>query len=107
MTDRTDPSQLTLPLDDFLVRGQNPGIPRASRVFCNRNLKMSAITWVGFDMDYTLAIYDQLAMDRLSIDATVKKLVERAFAGTPEVVDRLEPLEERLLGLLEDRAREK
>jgi HAD superfamily 5'-nucleotidase-like hydrolase len=78
-----NPSQLTLPLDDFFVRGQNPGIPRASRIFCNRNLKMSAIAWVGFDMDYTLAIYDQAAMDELSIRATVEKLVLR---GYPEFI---------------------
>lgn len=36
---------------------------------------------VGFDMDYTLAIYDQDAMDRLSIEWTVRKLVE---SGYPE-----------------------
>ncbi|MGH7331016.1 MAG: HAD-IG family 5'-nucleotidase, partial [Polyangiaceae bacterium] len=37
----------------------------------------------GFDMDYTLAIYDQPEMDRLSIEATQKKLVWR---GYPEFV---------------------
>ena len=50
-------------------------IPRASRVFVNRTLRMDQIDWVGFDMDYTLAIYKQDEIDRLSIDATVKKLV--------------------------------
>ena len=40
---------------------------------------MGSITWVGFDMDYTLAIYDQPEMDRLSIDATVEKLVKRGY----------------------------
>jgi HAD superfamily 5'-nucleotidase-like hydrolase len=82
MADKSEapnPSQLTLPLGDFFVRGQNPGIPRANRVFCNRNLKMSAISWIGFDMDYTLAIYDQAAMDELSIRATVEKLVLRGY----------------------------
>jgi HAD superfamily 5'-nucleotidase-like hydrolase len=82
MVDKTEPpnpSQLTLPLDDFLMRGEKPGILRGQRVFCNRNLKMSAITWVGFDMDYTLAIYDQAAMDELSIRATVEKLVLRGY----------------------------
>lgn len=48
-------------------------------MFCNRNLRMTGIAWVGFDMDYTLAIYDQPAMDRLSIDATVKKLIGRGY----------------------------
>jgi HAD superfamily 5'-nucleotidase-like hydrolase len=70
--------QLVLPLDDFL-RSAGPGIPRPRRVFCNRNLRMSGISWVGFDMDYTLAIYDQPAMDELSIRATVEKLVKRGY----------------------------
>ena len=40
---------------------------------------MSTIAYVGFDMDYTLAIYDQPEMDRLSIEATVTKLVKRGY----------------------------
>jgi 5'-nucleotidase len=70
--------QLVLPLDDFL-RSAGPGIPRPRRVFCNRALRMAGISWVGFDMDYTLAIYDQPAMDELSIRATVEKLVLRGY----------------------------
>ena len=66
-------NQLVLPLDDFLSRAHGPGIARPRRVFCNRNLRMSGISWVGFDMDYTLAIYDQPAMDELSIRATTQK----------------------------------
>jgi len=76
--------QLALPLDDFASRdARGPGIPRPTRVFCNRNLKMSGISWVGFDMDYTLAIYDQPAMDDLSIRATIAKLIKR---GYPEFI---------------------
>ncbi len=71
--------QLVLPLDDFLARATGPGIPRTRRVFCNRNLRMAGVSWVGFDMDYTLAIYDQPAMDDLSIRATVAKLVKRGY----------------------------
>jgi 5'-nucleotidase len=48
-------------------------------MFCNRNLRMTGIAWVGFDMDYTLAIYNQPEMDRLSIVATQKKLVLRGY----------------------------
>ncbi len=40
---------------------------------------MSGIAWVGFDMDYTLAIYDQPAMDDLSIRATIAKLIARGY----------------------------
>jgi 5'-nucleotidase len=40
---------------------------------------MESVEWVGFDMDYTLAIYRQEEIDRLSIEATVKKLVDRGY----------------------------
>jgi 5'-nucleotidase len=44
---------------------------------------MSGIAWVGFDMDYTLAIYNQKEMDELSIRATIEKLIAR---GYPEFI---------------------
>ena len=72
-------SQLVLPIDEFHSQLHGPGIARPRRVFCNRNLRMSGISWVGFDMDYTLAIYDQPAMDQLSIKATVDKLILRGY----------------------------
>jgi len=62
-------------------------IARPNRVYCNRNLKMSGISWVGFDMDYTLAVYDQLAMDELSIRATLAKLILR---GYPKFIETLQ-----------------
>jgi len=71
--------QLQLALDDFTSGTRGPGIPRPTRVFCNRNLKLSGISWIGFDMDYTLAIYDQPAMDDLSIRATIEKLIKRGY----------------------------
>lgn len=40
---------------------------------------MTSIGWVGFDMDYTLAIYDQARMDSLSVEATVERLVRRGY----------------------------
>jgi 5'-nucleotidase len=78
----TQAQQLILPLDDFTTRPATT-IPRPRRIFCNRDLRMTGIAWVGFDMDYTLAIYDQPEMDRLSIEATQRKLVLR---GYPEFV---------------------
>jgi 5'-nucleotidase len=81
-----NPNQLTLPLEEFLApahAGSAPGIARHRRVFCNRNLRMSGIAWVGFDMDYTLAIYNQKEMDELSIRATIEKLIAR---GYPEFI---------------------
>ena len=75
--------QLSLALDEFLARSPSPGIARPRQIFCNRNLRMSNIAWVGFDMDYTLAIYNQPEMDELSIRATLEKLVAR---GYPEFI---------------------
>ncbi|WP_245677690.1 HAD-IG family 5'-nucleotidase [Chondromyces crocatus] len=49
----------------------------------NRHLRLGQIDWVGFDMDYTLAIYNQTEMDALSIQGTMGKLVAR---GYPESV---------------------
>jgi hypothetical protein len=43
----------------------------------NRSLKMTSVQWIGFDMDYTLAICDQAKMDSLQVDATVQRLVKR------------------------------
>jgi 5'-nucleotidase len=40
---------------------------------------MAQLSWIGFDMDYTLAIYNQAAMDDLSIVATAEKLVARGY----------------------------
>jgi HAD superfamily 5'-nucleotidase-like hydrolase len=47
---------------------------------------MTSISWVGFDMDYTLAIYDQGRMDSLSVVETVKRLVQRGYPGYLEKV---------------------
>ena len=62
--------QLALPLSGLTPHAEPTRIPRTRRVFVNRNLKMAGIDWVGFDMDYTLAIYNQAEMDKLSIRAT-------------------------------------
>ena len=72
--------QLDLPLTGLIPQPEPTRIPRTRRVFVNRNLKMAGIDWVGFDMDYTLAIYRQAEMDRLSIQATVDKLTRRGYA---------------------------
>jgi HAD superfamily 5'-nucleotidase-like hydrolase len=79
--------QLILPLPGILPDLRDGiGIARADRVFVNRNLRMTGIEWVGFDMDYTLAIYRQQAMDALSIELTAERLVRR---GYPAYLTRL------------------
>jgi hypothetical protein len=53
-------------------------------IFCNRELKMSHIKAIGFDMDYTLAQYQQPAFDQLAFDGAKEKLVHKL--GYPETV---------------------
>jgi len=52
-------------------------VARKNRVFCNRNLRMDTIEMIGFDMDYTLALYHQDKLEKLSIELTLNKLVEK------------------------------
>lgn len=44
-------------------------------VYTNRDLDLSGIKVVGFDMDYTLAIYNKAPMEQLQYDLTVERLV--------------------------------
>jgi 5' nucleotidase family len=53
-------------------------------IFCNRELRLDNIAAIGFDMDYTLAQYQQPAFDQLAFDGAKEKLV-RKF-GYPEEV---------------------
>ena len=57
------------------------------RVFCSRELNMANIEAVGFDMDYTLAQYNE-AFDMLAFEGAKDKLVdmgypEEAHLGVP------------------------
>lgn len=78
-----EPAQLPLPLPEAPSSVRVWTVPRENRVYVNRNLRLSEIDWLGFDMDYTLAIYNQSEMDRLQIEATLEGLVRR---GYPEFV---------------------
>ncbi|HEY6478082.1 MAG TPA: HAD-IG family 5'-nucleotidase [Polyangia bacterium] len=62
-------------------------IPRPSRIYVNRNLRLDKIEMVGFDMDYTLALYNQPRIEELSMRATLDKLV--TAKGYPEAIRRL------------------
>jgi 5'-nucleotidase len=62
-------------------------IPRPDRVYVNRNLNLSQIELVGFDMDYTLALYNQSKIEELSIRATLHKLI--TSKGYPEAIRAL------------------
>ena len=52
-------------------------VARKNRVFCNRNLRMDTIELIGFDMDYTLALYHQDRLEQLSMELTLQKLVDK------------------------------
>jgi HAD superfamily 5'-nucleotidase-like hydrolase len=45
------------------------------RIYCNRNIKMDGLEMIGWDMDYTLALYNQERLEQLSIELTLKKLI--------------------------------
>jgi hypothetical protein len=83
-------SQLALPLHLSLASEAPAQVPRAKRIHVNRNLRLDTVAWVGFDMDYTLAIYRHPEMDRLSIEATVHKMVERF--GRPTLIEQFDSL---------------
>ena len=60
--------------------------PRSRRIFTNRDLDFDSIKAVGFDMDYTLALYRQDALEELSIETTIEKLVAK---GYPEELKKM------------------
>ncbi|MEZ4440796.1 MAG: HAD-IG family 5'-nucleotidase [Polyangiaceae bacterium] len=93
--------QLELPNLSGPAEASTRSITAPRRVYVNRDLKLSNIDWIGFDMDYTLAIYHQDEMDRLSIEATLDKLVARGYP--PWIRDLEYPLDFPIRGLLIDK----
>jgi HAD superfamily 5'-nucleotidase-like hydrolase len=63
-------------------------IQRSRRVYVNRNLKLEEIDVIGFDMDYTLALYNQRNLENLSIRCTLEKMVEKR--GYPDEIKALD-----------------
>lgn len=56
-------------------------------VYTNRDLDLAGIKLVGFDMDYTLAIYNKAPMEQLQYDLTVDRLIQNA--GYPKEIKEL------------------
>ncbi|MEM9191173.1 MAG: HAD-IG family 5'-nucleotidase [Myxococcota bacterium] len=94
--------QLPLPLPELSFPANESILPPPPRrIYCNRSLRLDRISWIGFDMDYTLAIYRQREMDRISIEATVHRLVAR---GYPEALREMQyALDFPIRGLLIDK----
>lgn len=65
-------------LDHLLEDVDRPvPIPPAREVFVNRSLRMESIHLVGFDMDYTLAIYRKPHIEEVAFRMTAERLVQR------------------------------
>ncbi len=63
----------------LLEAGLEADAPYDRRIFTNRDLNLDTISIIGFDMDYTLAIYRQEAIEEISLQATIAKLVARGY----------------------------
>ena len=83
-------------------RADGRDVPPSRQVFVNRNLRMDKIEVVGFDMDYTLAIYRLLQIEDLAFSMTVERMVERR--GWPDRLRGLRYLSEFVIrGLVIDK----
>jgi HAD superfamily 5'-nucleotidase-like hydrolase len=79
-------------------------IERPYQIYCNRDLDLQSVQAIGFDMDYTLAVYKQDAMDELSMRLTLQNLV--AFKGYPQEILAIKPRPEYAIrGLVVDKER--
>lgn len=71
-------------LRELLGRPTQSDTPPPRQVFVNRSLHLADVELIGFDMDYTLAIYHQRRLETLSYDMTVERLVT-AGGYPPEI----------------------
>jgi 5'-nucleotidase len=78
-----DPEVLTL-LEEPLPHRE---VPFARQIFVNRNLRMDKIDVVGFDMDYTLAMYHLRELEDLAFQMTMARMI--AHQGYPEEIRSL------------------
>ena len=62
-------------------------VPFSRQIFVNRNLRMDKIDLVGFDMDYTLAIYHLRQLEELAFQMTAARMIEHH--GYPERIREL------------------
>lgn len=62
-------------------------VERARQVWANRDVNLGEIDAIGFDMDYTLALYNQEAMDQLASTLTLERLIRER--GYPDDIQHL------------------
>ena len=63
-------------------------VPLARQIFVNRNLRLDKIDLVGFDMDYTLAIYHLRQLEDLAFRMTLARMVDHL--AYPEIIRGLQ-----------------
>eukprot|EP01132_Coremiostelium_polycephalum_P005679 gene5679-7068_t len=56
------------------------------RIFVNRDLKLDRIEYYGFDMDYTLAVYNSPDFEELAYDMVIDRLIK---IGYPKTIKKL------------------
>ena len=62
-------------------------LPHSRQIYANRALRLDQISLVGFDMDYTLAVYSMRNIEELAFRMTLQRLVEKK--GYPAEVEAL------------------
>ncbi|MEE8138195.1 MAG: HAD-IG family 5'-nucleotidase [Thermoanaerobaculia bacterium] len=70
----------------YLLRQGDP--PPERHIFVNRNLRMESVRYVGFDLDWTLADYRRLPLEKLTFQLATERLVDHH--GYPEAVRQVE-----------------
>ena len=55
-------------------RAPHREVPFARQIFVNRNLRLDKIDLVGFDMDYTLAMYHLRQLEELAFRMTAGRM---------------------------------
>lgn len=63
----------------LLEYGVELDVPTDRKIYTNRDLNLDSIAVMGFDMDYTLAIYRQERIEEISIETTTHKLLARGY----------------------------
>ncbi len=86
---------------EVLRRSGVLNVERPRQVYCNRDINLGDVGLIGFDMDYTLARYDQNAIEQLSVDKTLERLVDER--GYPKDILNLDiPADFAIRGLVLD-----
>lgn len=71
--------QLVLPLIGVRDLLTGPDLSADKRVFVNRSINLADISWIGFDLDDTLAVYRHERLDTLIVDALIDRMRQQGF----------------------------